>query len=42
MQPFQYVDCDIPPGMTIAQYRRARRPVRRRRRLLRRMWRLLA
>jgi hypothetical protein len=42
MHTFQYVECDIPPGMTITEYRRARHPARRRRRLLRRMWRLLA
>jgi hypothetical protein len=38
---FQYVECDIPPGLTIAEYRRARYPVHRRRRMLRRIWRLL-
>jgi hypothetical protein len=39
---FQYVECDIPPGITIAEYRRSRNLVVRRRRLLRRLRRLLA
>jgi hypothetical protein len=33
-----YVECDIPPGMTCAEYRRLRSAERRRPRRLNRIW----